>query len=510
MNISQRNQKIKARGAVSAPLSSVVRTPLPQIPPAPPLIQRVARAPRAQVNPAQPMVRRIATPSVAPQNGGARVPDARVQVVNRAMSVATTPAQIYGCTGLFDLCGDADLMSLSMAGAEPFLDWMGWEATTVCKIIKNFVDWVRPAYSGGNPTAGYLADACADSNGVEWGKCDFTLNDFGRLRRHTPTRDITKVGLRLCDTQPRYRLDGTPITDDLEYDLRIVTEGLLQDLRRYIVTGNKSTAGLFDGLERLVRAGYEDSDGRRCAMMDSIVVDWNANTLDGGAGMTWNSAALSSSFNFVDVLLAVYRRIRQRLSWAPALGSNLQVGDIAIVGTTNFNQCLLDQFTCWRVCPGAQYNEANLNSLEAREFRQGLTGGLYGAGKIFLDGFEIPLINYDWALQKGPTRSDAYLLTRKVGSVRLINGQYNDLRVAAEKRPDWYDATDGGRLLTWVNSEQTCDQREVEMQPRILMYAPWAQARFTDVKCTQPGPYLSPDPTESSFFPETSFFQAGS
>lgn len=425
------------------------------------------------------------------------------------LTVATTPQSIYGCTGLFDICSDADLMSLSMAGADQFLDWIGWEGTDVCEIIKSFVSWVRPAYSTGSPTVGYVSDPCGDSNGVEWGKCDFRLTDFGRLRRHTPVRDITKAGLRLCEAQPRYRLDGTLITDDLEYDMRIVTEGLLQDLRRYIVTGSKLTGGLFDGLERLVNTGYQDTLGHECSMMDSIVVDWNANDFDGGNGITWNGAAVANTYGFIDVLMAVFRRIRTRLSWAPSLAAPLREGDMALVTTSNNIQCILNAFTCWSVCPGVQYSEANLNTFDARNFRDTLNGGMFGAGTITIDGFRIPLIAYDWALQKGPTRADAYLLTRQVGGVRLINGQYNNLTIAAQKRPGWYDATDGGRLLTWVNSEQTCDQREVEMQPRLLMWAPWAQARFVDIKCNQPGGVISPDPTETSFFPETSFFIAG-
>lgn len=463
-----------------------------------PLIRRANVAPNAGVA-------QVQQPAPNPLSGGFNG-----QRVER-LTVASTPAQIYGCTGLFDLCGDADLMALSLQGNEPFLDWLGWEATSVCRIQKNFITWQRPAYSSGSPTAGYVSDPCADGNGIDWGTCDFILTDFGRLRRVTPARDLTRVGLRLCEAQPRYRLDGTPINDDTEYDTRIVTEVLLQDLKRLIVSGNKTTGGQFDGLERLVNTGYTGSDGQHCSMMDSIVIQWNGNTLSGGSGVTWNGAAVGTGFNFVDVLIAAYRRIRQRIGWSPTLSAQrLGVGDIAFVAPTHVNQCLLDQYTCWRVCPGAQYTESNLNSLEAREFRNNLNGGLYGAGRIFLDGFEIPLINYDWGLIKGPTRSDAYLLTGRVGNVRTINGQYNDMRVAQGALPGWYDVTDGGRLLTWVDTDNTCFTRTVEMDPRLLMWAPWAQTRFQNIDCRQPGPLLSSDPTESSFFPETSFISAGS
>jgi len=68
-----------------------------------------------------------------------------------------------------------------------------------------------------------------------------------------------------------------------------------------------------------------------------------------------------------------------------------------------------------------------------------------------------------------------------------------------------YTSTDGGKMLTWLERDKTCVYREVEIQPRLLMWAPWAQARFQSIRCTQPGGVLSPDPWDTSFFPETSF-----
>ena len=51
----------------------------------------------------------------------------------------STMATIYGCCGLFDLCSDADLVSLSLQGADPFLDWIGWQATLECIVKKSFI-----------------------------------------------------------------------------------------------------------------------------------------------------------------------------------------------------------------------------------------------------------------------------------------------------------------------------------------------------------------------------------
>jgi len=68
--------------------------------------------------------------------------------------------------------------------------------------------------------------------------------------------------------------------------------------------------------------------------------------------------------------------------------------------------------------------------------------------------------------------------------------------------------TDGGRLLTWPVTDHTCVKQVVEMRPRILSWAPWAQARFEDVVCTGPAGPMSPDPEETSFFIESSFVAA--
>jgi hypothetical protein len=416
-------------------------------------------------------------------------------------------ATLYGCCGFLDLCNDVDLMSLSFAGGDKFLDWLGWQKTDVCIIKKTFLTTVRAAEVLGVKSSGVVSNPCAGANGAEWGGCDFTIEDFGRIRRTGPTRDVTKVNLKYCEIQPRYRLDGSIIANDVEYDMRIATEVLLQDLKGLVVSGTIVNAGEFDGLESLVKTGYTGSNGHRCTSMDSVVIDMAANDMNGGAGMTWNGAAIDATFDFIDILLAAFRRILDRIQMAPALASaSLVAGDVVFVAPTHLLRCLLNAYTCWSVCPGTQYNEVSIQNYEARTFRNTLNGGMFQAGRIYLDGFEIPLIAYNWGLIKGPTLSDAYLLTGKVGTIRLINGQFNDMSVVPPTYPDGaYSYTDGGRLLTWAEKDSTCLHRTVEMQPRLLMWAPWAQVRFENIRCTPPGGIISPDPWETSFFPETSF-----
>lgn len=413
------------------------------------------------------------------------------------VTVDSTPAPIFGCEALFDVCTDAALMSLSFEGTAPFLDWIGWERTDVCVIKKAFINFVRAEASGESASAGWLADPCNTANGFEVDYCDFTLTDFARLRRESPVRDITKMGVRYCDVQPRYRLDGSQITDQREYDFRMAMEVLLQDLKKMVVEGNKATSGQFSGLELLVKTGYTDSDGSSCPAMDSIVVDWNDNDMDGGSGITWNGEAVGSTYGFIDVLQAAFRRIRHRIRMAPALAAQrMRVGDMVLLIPEDFAGCVLDSFTCWSVCG----DSVTLDSTEARNFRQELATGMFGAGHIILDGFEIPIMPYDWGLISSGATFDAYLLTGSVGNVKLIQGQYNDMTATAAARPDKFAATDGGRFLNWSRDAETCEVQAVEMQPRLLMWAPWANARFQDVVCEVPGGVLSADPF-STYFP---------
>jgi hypothetical protein len=82
----------------------------------------------------------------------------------------------------------------------------------------------------------------------------------------------------------------------------------------------------------------------------------------------------------------------------------------------------------------------------------------------------------------------------------LIQGQFNNLEGVQSVRGDKFAATDGGRFLNWSEDRHTCEVQIVEMQPRLLMWAPWAQSRIYDVVCETVGGVISADPS-SSYFP---------
>ena len=231
--------------------------------------------------------------------------------------------------------------------------------------------------------------------------------------------------------------------------------------------------------------------------MDSIVVDFNDNPLTGGNGMTWNGAAIPNTYGYIDILIQIFRRIRHRIRMAPALASQrLRTGDVVLLIPEDFAGCVLDTFNCWSACGG---DESLIDTQEARLSRQELNSGAYGAGHIILDGFEVPLMPYDWSLINSGATFDSYLLTGSVGNVKLIQGQFNDLEIAQSQRADKFAATDNGMLLNWSEDRHTCEVQVVEMQPRLLMWAPWAQARIMDAVCEMPGGVISADPWNTYF-----------
>lgn len=425
----------------------------------------------------------------------------QAQTVERAMTV-TTEATPFGCCNFFDRCSEDDILALHYQGMLGLLDWLGFTPVEECYRSVHFIEYIRPKYVNGVASVGYIANPCADPNGIEYGITKLTVEDFGLVGRQGPTRKIL-APLRYCKNEPRWRLSGQPVMDEREWDMAMTMDTILHDMRQLVVTGNVGTPGQFDGLQRWVRTGYSSS------MLNSIVIDWNGNTTAGGAGITWNGNPVGATFNFFDVLMEALAQIRYRISWSNQLrNQQFNVGDIVLLVPYAAVKCILDGFTCWRVCEGSQYNETVLQSLEARTFRNSLLGGLYGYGKIEIDGIEIPLLVHDEGLINGPTLNDIYLLTGSIGSVRLWEGEILDAaRVAREMdlAGQGFFTTDAGRVLGRVDSENLCKTLKMWMAPRLFNRAPWAQVRFQDVKCVTAGPKISSDVSETSFYPLTSF-----
>lgn len=424
----------------------------------------------------------------------------QLQLRQRALTLGTG-ATPFGCSNFFDRCTD-ELLGLHFAGGLPLLDWMGFEVSDVCNVTFEYITFVRPTRLTGAASPGHIAQPCATPNGWEFGTAKMTIEDFGRYGRLGPTRDIMRPKF-YCATDPRRRLDGTPVTDEREWDMRFTMETIIQDISKDLIIGNKATAGKMDGLENIVKTGYSS------AMLDSWVVDWNGNDLNGGPAITVNGQAISATADFIDVLEALVRRIKQRISWSPMLNNQqMNLGDMILLMPSHMAECVLDYYTCWAVCPSGQNVTVFINSTEAREARKQIMGGLYGYGTLPIDGVPIPIMGYDWELIKTETLSDIYLLTGGIGSVRLWYGQHLAATAAAATYgSSGYFSIDGGRVLGLNETDNECTVLKEWIHPRIWTRAPWAQVRFMDVQCIGVLDPLSPDP-ESSFYPINSFTAA--
>ena len=233
--------------------------------------------------------------------------------------------------------------------------------------------------------------------------------------------------------------------------------------------------------------------------------------MNGGAGITLNGAATAPTFNIVDWLLDLHRNIMQRINWSPVLSNQqMNAGDMILVMPTFMVRCLLDFFACWSVCPGLQYEEIQKNQREIFDYRfNTLSGGMFGHGRIFLDQHEIPLLGYDWGLINGPTRGDMYLLTGSVGAQRIWEGEHLSAQTALSRLPGSlqgrFESSDGGRVLMKTVTDNECYQVREWMHPRLWCMAPWMQVRIQDVACHTPSGPLSPNPSDTSFFPTSSF-----
>jgi hypothetical protein len=420
----------------------------------------------------------------------------------------------FGCCNYFDACAD-EIIGLTYGGNLGLLDWLGFQPTDVCYRSVEFITYLRPEQITGADAPGYLGDPCDAPYGFEFGTRKITVEDFGRIAAAGPTRDIAKQHIKYCKTRPIMRLDGTPVTNENEWDLLMATETLLLHMNRYVITGNATTPGQFDGLRRWVSTNHGGS-------LNSYVVQWNGNPLAGGAGITLNGNPLAATVNFIEVLTGILQEIKTRIRWNPMLAQRQRqsvAGDMILLVPTAFANCLLNYYTCWSVCPGQQYNEMTLNTYEARTFRDNLMRAdnplnVYGNGYITLDGTVIPLLTHDYELQTSPTLSEVYFLTGSLGPMRIFEGEMlsaesilNNARwmLPTGSAGGDYFALDGGRLLGKKDFENNCAITKLWHYPRLFNMAPWMSARFQNVQCAGPIGAISADPAATSFYPETSF-----
>lgn len=382
--------------------------------------------------------------------------------------------------GMWGYCGEDEVLSAYVDGS-PFTDWLGWvgerhERNNV-KILTHIAPEGREA---GSVTSGVLADECDEPNSVEWGRCEIDLTK-GLLGRCGNEVAAVNIDYGYCEEQPIYRIDGTLITDDAEWQAALAAKVLAQDLEMQLVSGNRATTNQFDGVQRLVKTGYTDCrTGAVCPNVDSIVVNWAS---DGLAGSNNGHGTIINKIS--DIL----RRLKLRAKGHPQIDF---ANDVVIMLPTFLRDCLVDywaQYGGWLVTGQVQIDATVINENRARWIQ----GGKFGNGWVPVDGTPISFLCNDYlpvsAGFAGGNLGDIYILTRAIGGIPVLYGVYQDFTkagqsLAARFGGDRFKVTDGGRFIVYQKiTNETCFNTCILVRPGLKIKAPWLQARIYDVGC---------------------------
>lgn len=438
-----------------------------------------------------------------------------IQMMERSDDItgaSLTTTELYGGTTapLFSVFHERPLMSMSMIGRyHPVMDWIGWTPTLNNLVRKGFLTYVAAdGAAASTPTGGAVSDPCAPANTIEFGLCDYELSGFGRIRRETPPRSDDNDGLVYHELVTAHRVNGQVIRDEKEMDMLLCTSVLIQDLHRYLIIGNKSNAGEFDGLQQLVTFGYLDTDGNSCSAMDSYVIDWGG--LDMGAAIsdslgtqiTLNGSPVpDGTYNLYGMMEWVLRNIRIRLAFAPLLRNNITQGEAILMMPTSWIKPFLNVVTCYVKCGG---DYAKMTTDAALAFYNSLwvenpNGENLAHARFICEGVVIDITGYDYELDNGDGTADMYLLIKGNSGMDFIYGEYKNNAPTVQNRPDKYGTTDSNMLLTWNRDDETCSVRIVQMQPRLHVPAPWAMVRFQNVPYEGVLSAISSDPLNANY-----------
>ncbi len=413
-------------------------------------------------------------------------------------SMTPNSPTIYG-QGLFALCGDNDIVS-ALVRDESLLNWLQWlpnnEASRVVKILS----WYGPEGAHDHSTTiGYLSDKCARPNSVEWGKCEiyFQKGLLGRCGQEIAAVDI---GYKYCNAEPIYRMNGTVINNEAEWQLSLASTVLKDDISRMLITGNASTSGQFDGLEQIIAEGYSDyRTGYVCTHVDPIVQDW----------------AYAGVSGISTLLFEIIERFRLR---ARALGG-LNASDLVIMLPAFLRNCIVNEFACEGPCGSmlTANGAVNINATARGDRDRYLIGGQYGDGWIPINGTPVSFLVNDWipftsCVGGAGYASDIYILTRRAGARTVLRGEYQNFGPSAAELARNFGAnqfrvTDGGKFLVYSNNDETCFNTCLLTRPGLYCSAPWLQARITNVCCSTELTPLSPDITSEYFLNYEDLYQ---
>ena len=410
---------------------------------------------------------------------------------------------IYGRMSIFDCCSSGDIFGLQVQTVG-FMNWLGWRPNRFYKRRVDFIPWIGPTGTVACTNVTGAGSPCEDPTGWEYGYCGYDLVHTSWYHRGGDALTPHTVIQERCETSPRYRVNGAMIRDDVEWQMNGIMTVLQQDMRRDIVHGAHANSYQMDGLESIIKTGYEDNNGVTCPAADSVLVNWNFDDLDG---------AVNGNGNFFDYLDELVTETEYRASMIGTIAET----DMVLFTTRFMATCLLDAYACYTTCGVTSENDVTDQALRRaqREMRMALNGGpLYdGASAVgfiqLKSGRRLPIMvddAMDITKGAGTWCTDIYLLTRKIGSIDVLYGEFLDMREYENRirrqMPDFTARADsGGRFVVKGKEDNWCVTLMMGTSPEIYLSAPWAQVRISDVCCARKRQPLTGDPYQKFYLP---------
>lgn len=413
-------------------------------------------------------------------------------------------ANIYGRFSIFDACSAGDIIGLQVA-THGFMQWLGWRPNKYYRRRVDFISWWGPSGTAAGSPVSMAGAPCADPTTWEYGKAGYELLHTSWYHLGGDALDPHTVVQERCETSPRYRLNGRLISDDVEWQMNGIENVLAQGIKRDLVHGSHANAYEMDGLENIIKTGFTDDGGNLTPMLDSILVNWANDDLDG---------AVNGFGNFFEYLDEVVTEIEFRAQGRGGIAER----DMVLLTSRFMATCLLDSYACYTTCGVTNSNDITDQALrgQQRAERRALNGGpLYdgnaAVGFLHLkSGRRIPIIVEDALdISKGSSSSyctDIYLLTRRIGSMDVLYGEYLDMRTYENRvrryAPDFSVRADqAGRFALKHKEDNWCISLQMGTSTELYYSAPWAQARFSNVCCGRQRQPLVGDPYQPQYLP---------
>jgi len=412
-------------------------------------------------------------------------------------------ASIYGRNSIFNECAAGDIFGLQVQ-TNGLINWIGWRPNRFYRRPVDFLTWIGPEGTSAGAAATGAGAPCDDPTvGFEYGQGGYELvhnswyhNIGDPLDPHTIVQDR-------CETSPRYRINGQLIRDDVEWQMNGIMTAMQQSIRHDLIHGSHLNPHEMNGLESIIKTGYLDDQNQPMPMVDSILVNWNDN-LDG----------LVNGFgNFFDYLDEVVTEIEFRAKDLGPISEN----DMVLATSRFMATSLLDSYACYTTCGVTDVGDVSDQALRAQQRASRLAlnaGPLYdGASAVgfiqLKSGRRLPIIVED-TMEIGKAlygwSTDIYLLTRRIGSMDVLYGEYLDMReyenrvrsIAQKFTPQ---SDPAGRFVFKSKEDNWCVTLMIGTSPELFLSAPWAQARFSGVAAVRNRRPVVGDPFQPQYLP---------